>query len=285
MGETLWVLPETTSTMSAVDALIGKGCTRKTVIALRQTAGRGTDDVAAGTTRKWWSGEGNLMFSSIVNIKGYAREAEFIAALAVAEIIADLLPNKAVELKYPNDVLVNGAKICGCLVVTDDKNYYSAAEQRITFGVGVNLAATPPSSAFREKATVQDATCLKAHKVNRSIADFMPLFDEKFNEVMNEYRKQGFVYVLQRIGFADSDGKICLCRRTTGECVKGAYSGLSTEKRDNGFYVNKLLLDTGESKPNILPLGEYYAATARIKSPLRKNLSASSTGRYVRNHG
>jgi BirA family biotin operon repressor/biotin-[acetyl-CoA-carboxylase] ligase len=83
-----------------------------TVVAAReQTAGRGRMD------RRWLSAAGeNLMFSLFfaddVDVNQWP-SSSMAAAIAVAE----LLRREGVEasLKWPNDVLVNGRKICGIL--------------------------------------------------------------------------------------------------------------------------------------------------------------------------
>ena len=282
LGNTLRVYPEVGSTMSVADRLIAEGRpSGMTVIALKQTAGRGSDDADQGKARAWWSGEGNLMLSRIVGMSGYAMEAEFIAALAVAEIIADLLPRETVTLKYPNDVLVDDAKICGCLVLTNENNFYNKAERKINLGVGVNLASTPPKDAVREKASVTKATCLKdCGAENMTVANFMSLFDERLNAIMQEYSLQGFVCVLKRMGFADcKTGEVHLRHPATGEHIQGIYSGFSTRKSFSGVHVNYLHLETG-GKTNAFPLQE-FTETAIVKRPLalnpvRKSLQACS---------
>jgi len=83
-----------------------------TVVAAReQTQGRGRRE------REWLSFEGeNLTFSVLVCENCEPRKlpsAAMAAALAVAELLASEGINAS--LKWPNDVLVNGKKICGIL--------------------------------------------------------------------------------------------------------------------------------------------------------------------------
>jgi len=83
-----------------------------TVVAAReQTQGRGRRE------REWLSLEGeNLTFSVLVRENCEPRKmpaAAMAAALAVAELLASEGINAS--LKWPNDVLVNGKKICGIL--------------------------------------------------------------------------------------------------------------------------------------------------------------------------
>jgi len=83
-----------------------------TVVAAReQTQGRGRRE------REWLSFEGeNLTFSVLLRDPCEPRKmpaAAMAAALAVAELLASEGINAS--LKWPNDVLVNGKKICGIL--------------------------------------------------------------------------------------------------------------------------------------------------------------------------
>jgi BirA family biotin operon repressor/biotin-[acetyl-CoA-carboxylase] ligase len=83
-----------------------------TVVAAReQTQGRGRRE------REWLSSEGeNLTFS--VLLRATCEPVKLpSAAMAAALAVAELLESEGVDasLKWPNDVLVNGKKICGIL--------------------------------------------------------------------------------------------------------------------------------------------------------------------------
>src|SRR5262249_14501963 len=73
------------------------------IAAKRQTAGRGRQG------RVWESPEGNLYCSVLLCPKSIPRDAglySFVAALAVYDVVAALLPQANIRLKWPNDVLV-----------------------------------------------------------------------------------------------------------------------------------------------------------------------------------
>ena len=59
----------------------------------------------------------------------------FITALAVSDCVSMFLDNTKVEIKWPNDVLVNGAKISGVLL--------EAYEHTLCIGVGINVLSAP----------------------------------------------------------------------------------------------------------------------------------------------
>ena len=107
--------------------------------ALRQSAGRGRQG------RGWDSPAGNLYLSVLLRPAVPLRDApqwSFVAALAVQETLSALLPEAAKPaLKWPNDVLIKGAKVAGILVETGIAP--SHALDWICIGIGVNIASKP----------------------------------------------------------------------------------------------------------------------------------------------
>jgi BirA family biotin operon repressor/biotin-[acetyl-CoA-carboxylase] ligase len=117
------------------------------VIAREQTAGRGRQG------RSWSSppGEG-LYLSLILRPQGKISDAALItlaAAIAVAETLR--LDFKADgDIKWPNDVLVKGRKICGILVeaaIEGDRLQYAI------MGIGVNIAQRSFPDQIGDEAT------------------------------------------------------------------------------------------------------------------------------------
>lgn len=60
-----------------------------------------------------------------------------LSGVAVARAVDNLAPNKGVQLKWPNDVMVNGRKLAGILI--------EAARGAFIIGIGLNVK--PPGSA------------------------------------------------------------------------------------------------------------------------------------------
>lgn len=108
------------------------------VCAREQTAGRGRH------ARHWHSPAGNLYASLMLRpdvSPGKAAELSFVTALAVADTVDRLLPDDVrAGLKWPNDVLVRGAKIAGILV-----EYAQAA---VIIGIGINLRHVPSDTTY-----------------------------------------------------------------------------------------------------------------------------------------
>lgn len=125
------------STSDEVLRLARQGAAHGTVVVAReQTAGRGR------VGRHWVSPPGNLYLSVLLRLglpPVRIAEASFVTALAVADMVDVLLPVRA-SLKWPNDVLVSGAKIAGILV--------EQAEGVAIVGIGVNVAHCPTGTAY-----------------------------------------------------------------------------------------------------------------------------------------
>ncbi|MDJ0388129.1 biotin--[acetyl-CoA-carboxylase] ligase [Roseomonas sp. E05] len=110
------------------------------VLARRQTAGRGTQG------RPWHSTAGNLHLSFLWRPAGPARELPqwgLLVAVALAETVAELLPPDAeLALKWPNDLLLGGAKCAG--ILTEAAPDGQGGIGWIIPGIGVNLREAPP---------------------------------------------------------------------------------------------------------------------------------------------
>ena len=140
--------PQIGSTMDAARELAKKGAEEGTiVIAEAQTRGRGR------LSREWLSPEGGIYFTIILRPRmspAYAPRINLMAAVAVATTIRKLLGLKA-ELKWPNDVLIAGKKVCGILAEMD-------AEMDVVNFVDVGIGINANSSVTRFERT---ATSLK----------------------------------------------------------------------------------------------------------------------------
>lgn len=109
------------------------------VLARRQTAGRGRDG------RAWSSPPGNLYLSVLLRPGGAAREAggyALLAAVALAEALEPELPDPtALRVKWPNDLLLGGAKLAG--VLCESAAGEDGTLDWLVMGLGANLAVAP----------------------------------------------------------------------------------------------------------------------------------------------
>ncbi|MFM8745969.1 MAG: biotin--[acetyl-CoA-carboxylase] ligase [Aestuariivirga sp.] len=96
--------------------------------------------------RGWVSEPGNLYATYLFPIAGGAAAApqvSFVAALAVHDTAAALRPDLSPRIKWPNDVLIGGAKFCGVL-----PEVVGASPTRIAIGCGVNVAHAPAATPY-----------------------------------------------------------------------------------------------------------------------------------------
>lgn len=103
------------------------------IMALRQTAARGRRG------RHWLQPEGSFAATLIWPTSAsasYRALRSFVAALALRDaFVAATHRPEAFQLKWPNDVLLNGGKVAGILLESTDAH--------LAIGFGVNLLAAP----------------------------------------------------------------------------------------------------------------------------------------------
>lgn len=122
---------ETGSTNADLLSLGGGAREGDWLVALRQSAGRGR----AG--RQWEDGAGNFMGSTVVRLQPADPPAQTLAlvtGLALFDTVSGWIDDGLV-LKWPNDLLLDGAKLAGVLLVRQ--------RDTVVVGVGVNLARAP----------------------------------------------------------------------------------------------------------------------------------------------
>ena len=106
------------------------------VCADKQTKGRGTHG------RKWISNKGNLFGSLFFPLKNnYPTFNEFsiINPVILSGVIENYCEKKNISFKWPNDVLINGKKICGILqelITLNNKRF-------LIIGIGMNIVSHP----------------------------------------------------------------------------------------------------------------------------------------------
>jgi BirA family transcriptional regulator, biotin operon repressor / biotin---[acetyl-CoA-carboxylase] ligase len=114
------------------------------ILARAQTAARGRRG------RPWAKGEGDFAATLLMTPPGGPATAalrSFAAALALREALAELTGRpERFSLKWPNDVLLSGAKLAGILLET------AGPPLRLAIGFGVNLARAPDPRQLEETA-------------------------------------------------------------------------------------------------------------------------------------
>ncbi|MDT9597490.1 biotin--[acetyl-CoA-carboxylase] ligase [Sphingosinicella rhizophila] len=134
---------ETHSTNDDVAGLARQGIAEGLWLrAERQTGGRGRQG------RDWLSPVGNLYASTLVRLHPTdppAPSLALVAAVALHEVACAYAKDAPIRIKWPNDLLVDGAKLSGILL--------ERVDEAVIIGFGVNLASHPtdierPATSF-----------------------------------------------------------------------------------------------------------------------------------------
>ena len=135
VGQRVLHYPRLRTTMDVAQGEVWNGAPEGTVVVTEeQTAARGR------LKRTWLTPRGNIALSVILYpIRDRLHTLTMVASLAVArsiETVTGLRPH----LKWPNDVLLGGKKVCGILIessVKPEKVYYAVV------GIGLNVNLRP----------------------------------------------------------------------------------------------------------------------------------------------
>ncbi len=168
--------------------------------------------------RKWESPEGNLYCSTIVTCR---REdpapstLSFVAAVAVHKAISAHLSLEDIWLKWPNDILVSGLKICGILL--------ERSGDAVVVGIGVNVAIAPEVDG-RIVTSLHQA----GSKADLTAAEFLESLAQCFADTLNDWRQMGLVAILSEWQKrAHPLGTRLSTSDANGERLEGEYAGLS----------------------------------------------------------
>ena len=150
IGKNFVELKEIPSTNDWCDAQSGVPLPEGTVVwAHSQTAGKGQ----RGNT--WLAAPGqNLTFSLILHPTflqpGEVFYLNKLLSCALFEALTLFLPQSKIQIKWPNDLLVNGKKVCGMLL----RNQFDSSRiKRSVIGIGLNVNQIEFPPEIRASAT------------------------------------------------------------------------------------------------------------------------------------
>lgn len=207
----------------------------------RQTAGRGRQGRA-------WDGEpGNLFLTGTYATRAPATavgQVALVAAVALYDVVAALLPDVTtvdLRLKWPNDLLVRGAKLGGILVEGSARP--SDEDHVVITGIGLNIAARPAALA-------QTTACLADFGVTLAPADMAEALALRFDAWFRlwadgaAFEREILPAWLSRAGPRGEPISV----RTGDGAITGRYAGLDA----NGF----LLLITADGQRTTITHGD-----------------------------
>ena len=239
IGRHLVCLPETASTNADAFRLAEEGAEEgTTVIADAQSGGKGRRG------RVWSSPAGVNLYCSIVLrpaiMPHEAPQLTFLSAVAAARAIEQITALKP-EIKWPNDVLINGRKVAGLL------NEMSAETDGINFvilGIGVNLnmthaqfpadLRTPATSLLIEKGLPVNRAQFAAamlDELDRLYTDFL---DHGFGPVRDEWQQR-----------CNANGREVVVSEGNVETARGMFQGIDGDGallvRSSGGAIERIL--------------------------------------------
>jgi BirA family biotin operon repressor/biotin-[acetyl-CoA-carboxylase] ligase len=208
------------------------------ILAERQTAGRGSRG------RQWQSLAGNLNLSILLRPNLPATQASIfplLTGIAAADALSAFLPAEiAPQLKWPNDVLLNGAKLAGILI--------DAAPQGqllgwLVIGIGINLMHAP-------KIPGRPATTLQAHGGKATPLQAANRLLQELDFWLDAFATSGPAAIIDAWQLRAHPIGTPLTVQTAERSTTGSYAGLSpkgelllrVENRIERFQTGEILL-------------------------------------------
>lgn len=186
------------------------------IAARQQSAGRGR------LGRDWISPPGNLFTTALFHEPQgltHASRIPFAAGLAVLDACHSILPDIDFRLKWPNDVRVDGAKLCGILVECGQKD----GAVWIAVGMGLNIRYAP-------EAAGQDATSLLALGANGALqpAHALDALRDSFSQRVEQARSDFSGLLSNWMQHAEGHGKMMSAGPTDAR-IEGVFEGLEED--------------------------------------------------------
>ena len=203
---------ETGSTNADLMALGADAREGDWLVARRQSAGRGR----AG--RQWEDGAGNFMGSTVVALRPGdppPQTLALVAGLAAWEAVTAVASSLQAKLKWPNDLVVGGAKLAGILL--------ERAGDIVVIGIGVNLARAPlvPSRA---------TSALAEHGVAVTPDDFADRLADRFAAHVAAWRAGDWPRQRELwLARAHPEGTPIEVKDRAGAPIAGTFAGLGVD--------------------------------------------------------
>ena len=186
------------------------------ITAETQTKGRGR------LGRNWISKKGNLFMSQVFIPEIKISDLVFISSLCVSGTIVKFASNLKVNIKWPNDVLINGKKFCGILIEKEN--------DAVIIGIGINLTNSP-----LDTEVIYPVTNLNDEGCPLSKQDFLKSYLQLFDYYIDLYCNQGFKIIRKHwLQYAYKINHQIRIRNNNEEKV-GIYKGID----ENGFLLLK----------------------------------------------
>ena len=223
------------------------------VVAARQTAGRGR------LGRSWISSPGNLHASLILSgafRPEVAPQLGFVAGVALLQALAAAAPGAAFALKWPNDLLLERAKLGGILV----EGANGSGGFAVVVGIGVNCASAPEGLPYPARALSSLGPAAP------SAGDVLTRLSDAFTLLLDIWAEgSGFAEIRRLwLGGAAGLGETVRLSLAGGEEALGRFEGLDAGGR---------LILRSEAGERVIDAGDVFLAhgEAGVLEPSGKN--------------
>jgi BirA family transcriptional regulator, biotin operon repressor / biotin---[acetyl-CoA-carboxylase] ligase len=225
--------------------------------ALKQTAGRGRRG------RAWETSAGNLAASLMIVPDcdpAIAATLGFVAGVALNRALAATLPEAIVKqgldgasrvaLKWPNDVLADGAKLAGILL---EANKRPDGRHAVVIGFGVNIVSAPVGLPYPATSLSALGTDVRAETIFSALAEEWVVA----YELWDHGRNVPDILRLWRSSAAGIGAEVAVNR--DGEIVRGVFESID----DSGRLIVR---DKDNSRIAITAGDVHFGVTASVRA-------------------
>jgi BirA family biotin operon repressor/biotin-[acetyl-CoA-carboxylase] ligase len=230
MGKNIHYFKETESTNTLARDMAGSVDEGTVVIAESQTGGRGR------MGRKWISPEGGIWLSVILKPKMqplHAPRITLLAGVAAAKTIRSY--GLSAKIKWPNDVLINGKKVCGILTEIGAE---MDSIQYVVVGVGID--ANVDTETFPEEFR-DSSTSLKnelGYDINR--VEFVQKLLIELEALYLKFQKESFTSIMEEWRMMSATIGQWVKITTQSRIIYGEAVGVDSD--------GTLIIETGEGR-------------------------------------
>ncbi len=197
------------------------------VVAEMQTAGRGRRG------RSWVSLPGINIYYTILLKPEFSPDKSSMLTLVMGYSAARAIRVETglnAGIKWPNDIVVNGKKLCGILT---ELSVEKDRIQNVVIGVGINVHEQEFSSYLADKATFLDRECGFRVNRNRLLSVIMEFFEEDYERFVSAGNLLPFKDAYERM-LVNRDREVCV------EDTAGAYEGIARGITETGELIVEL---------------------------------------------
>ncbi len=169
--------------------------------------------------RDWQSPVGNFYGSTLVRLRAGDPQAATLAivtAVALQDALTFVAPDVPFQIKWPNDIMVDGAKLSGILL--------ERSGDAVVIGIGVNLA-------FHPEGLDRKVTSLRALEAAvPEAAEFQLILADRFDDWLARWRSEGLSALRAAwVARAHPKGTALSVNAPDGSVTQGLFEGLADD--------------------------------------------------------